>query len=65
MLQEGRDKAYLLKMLQDASKKHNRPKASSTTRLLSGGSEASSTLTSLSPGILASTSSIVTLNLVN
>lgn len=47
---EGRDKAYLLKMLQDASKKHSRAKAASSSNLVAVGSEASSTLNSLSPG---------------
>ncbi|KAL4239335.1 Transmembrane channel-like protein 5 [Mactra antiquata] len=48
---EGRDKAYLLNMLQAANKKHkDRPRYNNTSRLLSTGSEASGTLTSTSPG---------------
>lgn len=46
---EGRDKAYLLNMLQAANKKHkDRPKTGG--RILSSGSEASGTLTSTAPG---------------
>ena len=49
ILQEGRDKAYLLNMLQAANKKHkDRPKTPG--RILSSGSEASGTLTSTAPG---------------
>ncbi|XP_053393391.1 transmembrane channel-like protein 7 isoform X2 [Mercenaria mercenaria] len=45
---EGRDKAYLLNMLQAANKKHkDRPKG--PNRILSSGSEASGTLTSTAP----------------
>lgn len=48
---EGRDKAYLLKMLQDANKKHSRAKTASNSQLTGVGSEASSALNaSLSPG---------------
>lgn len=48
---EGRDKAYLLNMLQAANKKHkDRPKLGNTGRILSSGSEASGTVTSHAPG---------------
>ncbi|XP_052761311.1 transmembrane channel-like protein 5 isoform X2 [Mya arenaria] len=47
---EGRDKAYLLNMLQHANKKSTPGRATGNGRFLSTGSEASGTLNSISPG---------------